>query len=104
MTDPNEPCPTCRKGCGCDPEAGESCGHYGCHGRPSTEASTCPGAIREIAAYTAQQADEHARVRILRARRAANSHTYALNLARQADAALDGVQRTITDQRPPVEP
>jgi hypothetical protein len=104
MTDPNPPCPTCRSGCSCNPEAGESCTHYGCNGRPPGQDSTCPGAILEISRYAAQQADEHARMRVLRARRAANSHAYALNLARQATAARGDVEATIAEQCPHVEP
>lgn len=104
MTDPTQPCPTCQSGCGCDPEAGQSCGHYGCHGRPATEPATCPGAMVEIARYTAQRAADHSRARILRARRADNSHAYARNLAREADAARRATEATIAEQRPHVEP
>lgn len=90
-----EPCATCRGGCACDPEAGESCPHYGCHGRQAGELPSCPGAILEIAAYNAERAHRSALDRVRHSARAA---TYARSIAEATDAASRDVLRQIAEQ------
>jgi hypothetical protein len=79
-----KPCTTCRRGCTCNPGAGEWCEHYGCWGRQAT--GTCPGVVYEIARYEAQRRADETHRRFLAIRRAANSAAHARTLAREVDA------------------
>lgn len=93
---PRQPCPTCRRGCGCDPSKGEACQHYGCWGRK--EDGTCPGIVYEIARFEAERAHRGAVLRLHAIRASAHRQAYARAVAQATDRARLEVAARIAEQ------